>query len=87
METPFEYSGGGDTCIGCVDIIRTGDMVAPISADRLDRLCCIACWWLQACDLPLPRWTRAGSGRTNLAGVFTTDRQTQHPDPDRGRDR
>jgi hypothetical protein len=41
-----------------------------ISDDRPDRLLCFACWWLQECDLPLPRWARRESSRTNLAGVF-----------------
>ncbi|MGI8806263.1 MAG: hypothetical protein ACR2KK_00130 [Acidimicrobiales bacterium] len=71
MEAPFEYAGSGDICIGCVDIIRTGDTVASMSDDRADRLLCVACWWLQACDLQLPGWTQRGRvGRINLAGVF-----------------
>lgn len=70
METPFEYVGMGETCIGCADIIRAGDTVAPSSDDRPDQMLCVACWWLRACDLPLPGWTRGTSGRTNLAGVF-----------------
>ncbi len=74
METPFEYAGSGDACIGCADIIGAGDSVAPISEERPDRLLCIACWWLRASELPLPRWSRASSGRTNLAGVFRVRR-------------
>ena len=75
VQTPFEYTGSGDTCIGCVDIIRADNLVAPLSEGRADRLLCIACWWLQAGDLPLPRWTREGRSRTNLAGVFFEKRQ------------
>jgi hypothetical protein len=67
---PFAYAGGRDTCIGCADIIRTGDMVAPISEDRPDRLVCVACWCLAECDLAWPRWARPAPQRTNLAGVF-----------------
>lgn len=70
MVTPYEYAGRGETCIGCVDIIHAGDTVASMSEDRPDRLLCIACWWLQECDLTLPSWTRPVSSRTNLAGVF-----------------
>ncbi len=58
MGTPFEYTGRGETCMGCVEIIGAGDMVAPLSEDRPERLLCVACWWLHACDLPLPGWTR-----------------------------
>jgi hypothetical protein len=79
VETPFEYVGGAETCIGCADIIRSGDTVAPISEDRPDRLLCVACWWLQASELPLPRWSRASSGRANLAGVFRARRDRPHP--------
>jgi hypothetical protein len=67
---PFEYAGGRDTCIGCADIIRTGDMVAAISDDRPDRLVCVACLWLTECDMVWPRWARPAPHRTNLAGVF-----------------
>ncbi len=70
MEAPFEYAGKTDTCIGCADIIRTGDTVAAISEDRPDRLLCVSCWWLQASELPLPGWSRGTGGRANLAGVF-----------------
>lgn len=62
MAPTFEYAGRGDTCMGCVDIIAAGDMVAAASDDRADHLLCVACWWLQQCDLPLPAWTR-GAGR------------------------
>lgn len=75
MEAPFEYDGTGETCIGCADILRPGDSVAPLSDDRVDRLLCVACWWLQACQLPLPSWVRRGGGRTNLAGVFQAQRR------------
>lgn len=79
METPFEYAGRGETCIGCVDIIRTGDTVASMSEDRVDRLLCVACWWMQACDLQLPGWTSRGSaGRINLAGVFQAAERDRH---------
>ncbi len=59
MTAPYEYAGRGDTCMGCVDIIRAGDMAGAVSEERPDHLLCVACWWLQACDLPLPAWTRA----------------------------
>ena len=71
---PYEYAGGRDSCIGCADIIRTGDTVVPFSDDRPDRLLCFACWWLMECDMPLPRWARPESTRTNLAGVFVPAR-------------
>ncbi|MDP1805780.1 MAG: hypothetical protein Q8K72_11475 [Acidimicrobiales bacterium] len=71
---PYDYAGGRDSCIGCADIIRTGDTVVPLSDDRPDRLLCFACWWLTECDLPLPRWARHQSTRTNLAGVFVPAR-------------
>lgn len=74
---PFEFPGGRDSCIGCADIIRTGDTVVPFSDDGPDRLLCFACWWLQECDLPLPRWARRERTRTNLAGVFVP---AQRPD-------
>ena len=67
---PYDYAGGRDSCIGCAEIIRTGDSVVPLSDDRPDRLLCFACWWLQECDMALPRWARQVSNRTNLAGVF-----------------
>ena len=67
---PFEFPGGRDSCIGCADIIRPGDTVVPLSDDRPDRLLCVACWWSQECDMPLPRWARRQSTRTNLAGAF-----------------
>lgn len=67
---PYQYEGGRDSCIGCADIIHTGDTVVPISDDRPDRLFCVACWWLLECDLGLPRWARGASNRLNLAGVF-----------------
>ncbi len=63
METPFEYDGSGEICMGCVEIIRPGDMVAPVSEDRPDRLLCIACWWLRSCELALPAWSRDEVGR------------------------
>jgi hypothetical protein len=72
---PYDYAGGRDSCIGCADIIRTGDTVVALSDDRPDRLLCFACWWLQECDLPLPRWARRESTRTNLAGVFVPARR------------
>lgn len=85
MEAPFEYGGSGETCIGCTTLIAAGDMVAPISEDRPDRLVCAACWWLQACELPLPGWSRRSGGRTNLAGVFRAARRGRphlgHPRP------
>ena len=71
---PYEFVGGRDSCIGCADIIRPGDTVVPLSDDRPDRLLCFACWWLQECDMPLPRWARRQSTRTNLTGVFVPDR-------------
>ncbi|MGH9155548.1 MAG: hypothetical protein ACRD1K_06890 [Acidimicrobiales bacterium] len=81
METPFEYVGRGETCIGCADIIRAGDTVAPFSDDRPDQMLCVACWWLQACELPLPGWARrATSGRTNLSGVFVRAALEPHLD-------
>ncbi|MDQ3896323.1 MAG: hypothetical protein M3326_03560 [Actinomycetota bacterium] len=58
MTAPFEYAGRGDTCMGCVDTIHAGETVAAMSDERPERLLCVACWWLQACDLPLPAWTR-----------------------------
>ena len=58
MAAPFEYTGRGDTCMGCVDVIASGEMVAPISDERPERLLCVACWWFQECDLPLPAWSR-----------------------------
>jgi hypothetical protein len=67
---PYEYAGGRDTCLGCADIIRTGDPVAAMSEDRPERLLCVACWWLQECDLALPRWARPVPTRVNLAGAF-----------------
>lgn len=78
MAAPFEYSGGSDTCIGCADIIHPGDTVAAVSDDRPDRLLCVACWWLQACDVALPRWNRGCRARTNLAGVFLPARRPRH---------
>lgn len=77
MEAPFEYAGSGDTCIGCVDIIRPGDTVGPISDDRPDRLLCVGCWWLRASELPLPRWARGSRVRANLAGVFQVPRHSR----------
>lgn len=74
VEAPFEYGGRGETCIGCGLIINAGDMVAPVSGDRPDRLLCTACWWLSACELPLPGWSRQKGRRTNLAGAFQTRR-------------
>lgn len=71
---PYDYAGGRDSCIGCADIIRTGDTVVALSDDRPDRLLCFACWWLVECDLPLPRWARRESTRTNLSGVFVPAR-------------
>ena len=67
---PYEFPGGRASCIGCADIIRTGDTVVPLAEDRPDRLLCVACWWSLECDMPLPRWARRQSTRTNLAGVF-----------------
>ncbi|HJV09599.1 MAG TPA: hypothetical protein VJ653_07950 [Acidimicrobiales bacterium] len=72
--TPFEYAGGRDSCIGCADLIHAGDLVAAIAAERPDWLLCVACWWAQACDLPLPRWARSATRRTNLARAFVPDR-------------
>lgn len=72
---PYEYAGGRDSCMGCADIIHTGDTVVPMSEDRPDRLLCVACWFLAECDLALPRWARGDSGRTNLAGVFVPARR------------
>jgi hypothetical protein len=72
MGSPFEYVGHGEVCMGCVDVIRTGDTVAPVDEDRPERLLCVACWWLQQCDLSLPSWTRPAGGRTRLDGVFRT---------------
>lgn len=72
---PYEYPGGRDSCMGCADIIHAGDTVVPMSEDRPDRLLCVACWWLQECDLALPRWARSERGRTNLAGVFVAARR------------
>lgn len=70
MGAPFEYGGHGEVCMGCVDVIRAGDTVAPVADDRPERLLCVACWWLQESGLPLPRWTRPVGGRTRLDGVF-----------------
>ena len=72
---PYEYAGGRDSCIGCADIIHTGDTVVPLSDDRPDRLLCVACWWSRECDMVLPRWARRESTRTNLAGVFVPTRR------------
>ena len=74
---PYEYAGGRASCIGCADIIHTGDTFVPLSDDRPDRLLCVACWWLHECDLPLPRWTRREKARTNLAGVFVPARRAE----------
>ncbi len=63
MTAPYEYPGRGDTCMGCVDIIRQGDMVGAMSAERPDHVLCIACWWLQECDLELPAWGRGARRR------------------------
>ncbi len=67
MATPYEYTGRGDTCMGCVEVIAAGEMVAPASEERPEHLLCVACWWLQQSDLPLPAWARGrpgpGSGR------------------------
>lgn len=66
MTAPFEYTGRGDTCMGCVDVISAGEIVAPMSNERPERLLCVACWWLQECDLPFQAWIRGtrwpGSG-------------------------
>ncbi len=62
MAAPFEYAGRGEICTGCVEVIRAGDMVGPISAERSQHQLCAACWWLRECDLPLPAWTRGGRG-------------------------
>ena len=75
MGTPFEYVGRGEVCMGCVDVIRAGDTVAPVADDRPERLLCVACWWLQECALPLPRWTRPPGVRTHLEGVFRAVRR------------
>ena len=75
MEAPFEYHGRAETCIGCADIIRDGDSVAPVADDRPDRLLCVACWWLVACELPPPGWVRPARTRINLAGVFHAPRR------------
>lgn len=72
---PYDYAGGRDSCLGCADIIHAGDPVVPMSEDRPDRLLCVACWWLQECDLALPRWSRGERARTNLAGVFVPARR------------
>ncbi len=58
MAAPYEYTGRGDTCMGCVDVIAAGEMVAPMSDDRPERLLCVACWWLVECELPLRAWAR-----------------------------
>ncbi len=58
MAAPYEYTGRADTCMGCVDIIRPGAIVKAVSDDRPDQLLCVACWWLQECDLGLPAWSR-----------------------------
>ena len=73
--TPYQYEGGRDSCIGCADMIHTGDTVVRFSDDRPDHLLCVACWWLRECDLALPRWARRVSNRTNLAGVFGSARR------------
>ena len=70
MGAPFEYVGHGEVCMGCVDVIRAGDTVVAVAQDRPERLLCVACWWLQECDLPLPRWARPARARTHLEGVF-----------------
>ncbi len=57
MAAPYEYTGRGDTCMGCVDIIRRGEMVGAVSG-RPDQLLCVACWWSQECGLELPAWAR-----------------------------
>ena len=67
---PFEYAGGRDTCIGCAVILHAGDTVASVSDNRPDWLLCVGCLWLRECELSLPRWSRASTRRTNLAGVF-----------------
>ena len=63
MLAPFEYVGSVETCLGCVNVIHTGDIVAPVSEDRSDRLLCVACWWLDGCGLPLPMWETRGRRR------------------------
>lgn len=57
MSEPFEYVGRPDTCMGCGTLIHPGHLVAPVTADRDDRLLCAACYWLEACGLPLPAWS------------------------------
>ena len=63
MAAPFEYTGNGDVCTGCVEIVSKGDLVGPISDERSGHLLCVACWWLQECELPLPAWVRGGRFR------------------------
>ena len=64
MATPFEYPGNVDSCTGCAEIIHGGDLVAPITEDRPDRLLCIACWWRVESDPPRPAWAPRRSPRT-----------------------
>ena len=75
MGAPFQYVGRGDVCMGCVDVVRAGDTVAAVDDDRPERIVCVACWWLQECDLPLPRWSRPAGVRTHLEGVFRSVRR------------
>ena len=79
METPFEFGGSRETCIGCGTVVHAGDLVTPISSDRPDRLLCVGCWWLQACELPLPGWARRARGSINLTGVFRAPRRARPP--------
>ena len=78
---PYDYEGGRDSCIGCADIIRTGDTVVALSDDRPDRLLCFACWWLQECDLPLPRWARRESTRTSFISMDAISRRVTNRAP------
>jgi hypothetical protein len=67
MAAPHEYAGQGETCLGCADVIRAGDMVVAMSDERPERLLCVSCWWLLECDLPVPAWAR-GSRWPGSAG-------------------
>lgn len=61
MAAPFEYTGRGDVCTGCAEVILAGDLAGTLSEDRPERLLCVTCWWLRSCQLPLPAWAGRGA--------------------------
>ncbi len=70
MADLIDYLGSGETCLGCAEVIRAGDIAAAPSEHRPEQLLCVGCWWLRSCDLPLPGWDRPAQRRRNLSGVF-----------------